>query len=244
MKKIAVIVFCVVLLSGCAARQSIMRTGYAQEGGAAAVPVSNIPERSAEGHNITGTTIKAQEAAQSDRMMVKRAGISLAVDDPKKAETTAISIVKDAGGYVLNEQQYDDRYYLSIKVPPEKLESTVEKISSVIGGVESMNVSKEDVTAQVMDTEAVIKNKKALRDRLRQLADHASGIRDIMDIEAELARVQAEIDSMESWLKNLKGQAQMSEINLDIKQKVFLGPLGWLFMGIGYAIKFLFVWKI
>jgi len=226
-----ILTFSILLISGCAARQMQMeRTSFVPGVGTAAIAAPVLP----------GSTAKAQEA-ENNRIMVKRAGITLAVDDSQKAAETVTNIARDAGGYMENEQQNDDTYNITLKVPPDKLESTVDKICA-IGGEKSRNVSKEDVTAQVIDSEAVIKNKKALRDRLRKLADHASDIKDIMDIESELARVQAEIDSMESWLKNLKNQAAMAEISVEISKKATPGPLGWFFMGLGWLIEKLFVW--
>lgn len=207
------------LLSGCAAR------AMARDGGIMA---------------SESFSMKAA-APQPDRMIIKRGGLTIAVDDTKKAAEAAAVIVKNFNGIVQSENQYEETYYMYLKVPAEKLETAVDMLSK-LGDVKNSNMSKDDVTMQVTDSEAVLKNKRALRDRLRQILNQAKDVKDIIAVEAELSRVQSEIDSMEAMLKNLKGQVAMSDINLTLEKKRMPGPLGWVFMGLWWVVEKLFIW--
>lgn len=53
--------------------------------------------------------------------------------------------------------------------------------------------------------------------------------------------VHCEIDSREGRLKKLKSQVDYAEINLTLKRKKILGPLGYVAYGIAWLIEKLFV---
>jgi hypothetical protein len=180
-------------------------------------------------------------AAEQERMIVKRCGLTIAVDNLKAAADSASAAVKEMGGFVQNENQDEGTLYMSIRVPAEKLDAAMDRLAK-LGDETGRTSSKDDVTMQVIDSEAVLKNKKVLRDRLRQLANQAKDVKDIIAVESELSRVQGELDSMEAMLKTLKGQVAMSGISLTINKKITPGPLGWVFMGIWWVIEKLFVW--
>jgi hypothetical protein len=224
-KKIFVTLLFLAAISGCAANRESARPSFSPMARASAVS-GNYREMS------------SQES--DDRMVIKSAGLVLAVNDFKAASDAAAGIIKDAGGLIQSESQYDDNYYMQIKIPGDKLEATVDMLAK-LGDEKSRNISKQDVTEQVVDSEAVLKNKTALRDRLRQLSAQAKDVKDIVAVETELSRVQGEIDSMEATLKSLKGRVNMSDVSLTFEKKVTPGPLGWVFMGLWWIIGKLFV---
>ena len=112
-----------------------------------------------------------------------------------------------------------------------------------LGEVTGRNLSSEDVTEQYIDTDARLKNHIVLRDRLKKLLDRAQKVDEVLAIEKELTRVQSEIDSMEGRLKALRGQIDLAAVHLTIERRTILGPLGYVFKGIGWTVKKLFVWQ-
>ena len=97
------------------------------------------------------------------------------------------------------------------------------------------------MTEKYIDVEARLKNNYALRDRLKQLLEKAINVKDILEIEKELNRVQSDIDSMEGTIKLLKGQVDFATLDLSLKKNRILGPLGYVFMGLWWGVKKLFV---
>jgi hypothetical protein len=110
-----------------------------------------------------------------------------------------------------------------------------------LGTVYSRSVNGDDVTEKYIDVEARLKNKIALRDRLKQLLNKATEVKDILAIETELNRVQADIDSMEGIIKSLKGQVDFATVELSLERKQILGPIGYVFKGLWWGVKKLFV---
>lgn len=224
-KKLIVVFIFTAILTGCASEK------YIDNGLSYNVPAT------------TGEMSRTNSPVSGDvqRKIIKRASQEIAVDNLKKSAGEAALIAKEAGGFVQNENSYNnENYYVTLKVPSDKLEDTLDKLKT-LGDETNRSISKEDVTADVLDTEAVLKNKKALRDRLRQLAGQSKDVKDIVAVESELSKVQGEIDSMEARLKSINGQVEMSEINLNLTKKIVLGPLGWVFKGVWWVIEKLFV---
>ncbi len=70
------------------------------------------------------------------------------------------------------------------------------------------------MTAQVIDTEARIRAQEQSLERVEVLFTRAQNIRDIVAIEAQLSRRQAELDSLKGQLAYLNDQASLSTITV------------------------------
>jgi hypothetical protein len=81
------------------------------------------------------------------------------------------------------------------------------------------------------------------------LLETAKSVEDILNIERELARVQGEIDSMQGQLDYMDRQVAESTLDLTLQTPEVTppetkpGPLGYVFVGIWKAVKWLFVWE-
>jgi hypothetical protein len=83
------------------------------------------------------------------------------------------------------------------------------------GRIISETTNSEDLTRQIVDTEARLRAQTALRDRLQQLLRSRPGrLADLLEVERELARVQGEIDAVQSALAVMRTRVAMSELNL------------------------------
>lgn len=84
------------------------------------------------------------------------------------------------------------------------------------GRIMSRNTNTEDLTRQMVDTEARLRAQTAMRDRLQQmLRDRPGRLADLLEVEREFARVQAEIDSVQSTLAVMQTRVAMSELNIN-----------------------------
>jgi len=86
------------------------------------------------------------------------------------------------------------------------------------GKITSENTSSEDLTRQIVDTEARLRAQTALRDRLQELLRSRPGrLADLLEVERELARVQGEIDAVQSALAVMRTRVSMSELTLQYR---------------------------
>jgi hypothetical protein len=88
-----------------------------------------------------------------------------------------------------------------------------------LGEVESENVTGEDVTEQYVDLQARLNNFKVVRDRLLKILDErAREVKDILEVERELARVGGEIESIEGRMKYLDRQVDLSTVTINFHE--------------------------
>lgn len=86
------------------------------------------------------------------------------------------------------------------------------------GRIISENTTSEDLTRQIVDTEARLRAQTALRDRLQELLRSRPGrLADLLEVERELARVQGEIDAVQSALVVMRTRVSMSELTLSYR---------------------------
>jgi len=181
------------------------------------------------------------KAASPERMLVWRANLTLEVWDVAAGIKQAVDVAEQFGGYVESKSEGSKSFSsLRMRIPAERFRSAVGALEG-LGEVTRKSVSGEDVTEQYVDIEARLKTKKELRDRLQQLLAKAKDVKDVIAIETELNRIQADIDSMEARMRVLKGQVDYATVDVSFTKKKVLGPLGYLFKGIWWGIEKLFV---
>lgn len=112
--------------------------------------------------------------------------------------------------------------YVSLRGEPAWLRTFMAGMSAEVdeagGRIMSQTVNSEDLTRQIVDTEARLNALTALRTRLQELLRNRQGrLADLLEVERELARVQGEIDSMQSTLAVMRTRVAMSELSLQYR---------------------------
>jgi hypothetical protein len=108
---------------------------------------------------------------------------------------------------------------LEIRARPEWVEAFLkgmdEGLEAFGARVDSSSTTSEDLTVQIVDTTAQLNAAKTLRGRLQDLlSDRPGKLSELLEIERELARVQAQIDSTESFLAMMRSRVAMSAVTL------------------------------
>jgi hypothetical protein len=93
--------------------------------------------------------------------------------------------------------------------------------------ITEQRVEREDKTLQVIDLEARLKNLTELRERLRDLLSRRTGtLKDILETERELAKVQGELDSMLAQRKVLANETEKILLYAEYRPKPSIGETG------------------
>ncbi len=198
----------------------------------------------------TGTTAdvaparaKVQESPKqpvdTSRKLIRNARLTLELNDeddfPSTVET--IGALADAmGGYMQNESTDS----ATILVPTDRLDEALEEVSK-LGKVSSKYVSVVDATSRYVDTQIRIQNLKKMRHRLTELVNQSTSVKEVLEVEKELARVTTELERIEGQMRLLTQQTSFATINVSLEERVKPGPLGWIFYGLGKGVKWLFI---
>lgn len=100
-----------------------------------------------------------------------------------------------------------------LRIPSDDFDAAMLDLAE-LGKVTASTRKAEDVTAQVIDTEARIRAQEQSLERVEVLFAQAQNIRDIVAIEAQLSRRQADLDSLKGQLAFLEDQASLSTITV------------------------------
>ena len=108
---------------------------------------------------------------------------------------------------------------LVIKVPPAAYAGLLAKPRRSRQRCWTSTKTSQDVTNQVVDTQARLTTYKESVARVRTLLTKAKTIGQIVEVEGELTRREADLESMEGQLAVLKSQTAYATITLHLQQK-------------------------
>lgn len=219
------------LLVGCnAARSQEAPTAVPTES------ASIVPEKSAD----TGTSLvsSSTESETTERLVVKRAEMSVSVADPVEAMHTVIQLAEDMQGYVVNSSQWNStdgkgQTYVNssvmVRVPAERLEEIILKVRGLAAdpknGVLSESVTGEDVTAEYVDSQSRLRNLQAAEAQLVELLDKATDLEYTLDIFKELTDIRSQIEVLQGRIKYLEESSALSVLNVNFVAEASLQPL-------------------
>ena len=105
----------------------------------------------------------------------------------------------------------------TLSVPADKLDSALADLSSAnLGTVSYRSSQSQDVTATYTDTQARIEPAKDSIARVRALMVKATTLEQIVLLESELSRRQADLDSLQQQLADLDHRTTMSEVSVSL----------------------------
>lgn len=159
------------------------------------------------------------------RQLVRTAQLSLDVDDPTVAGRKVRAAATGAGGVVAEEESTDSGSRLTLRVPADRLDATMDAVAG-LGHVTSRASHTVDATEDVIDLDARVASHRASVDRVRALLAHATSIGDVLSVESELTSREADLDSLTGRLDALRGQVALSTLAVDVEKDAAPVPDG------------------
>src|SRR5437588_10339070 len=217
-------------------RSSMHRTGVALL--VAGVAVACVGSRV---HPVASPQPVAQGVTTLDRMTVRTGEQQVQVDSPVVIARRVERIVQEAGGYLeRSSASSNGNARVEGRVPAAELDGIMDEVAG-LGKEKQRRITGTDVTDQYTDLEARLRSNIALRDRLQQLLGRAATLDDVLGLEKQIARLQADIDGLQARLDQLKSQTQLASLSVSLERKRVLGPLAVVGRGIGKLASKLFV---
>jgi hypothetical protein len=216
-----------VLLTACGERAERDQAAKATAGGVAmdaAAPAAPPPVPQREGLAAQRAIAESAPDALQRRLLAVRHDLQL-VTDPDAVESAwrqANEACAAAGCELLSSQLVRDdqrqpaQAALEARVPPGQLDAFLARVTA-LGQIGRHTRGAEDKTDEVIDTDARLKNMTEFRDHLRRLmATPGARLKDLIEVERELVRVQTEIDSLASRQKALAALTGKVHVHLTI----------------------------
>lgn len=208
MRRTAAVLSLLVLLAGCSSGSvDTASSGDAGDAGGAmaAAPDAHVKEAS------------LPRVAPLPRSVVRTAELHVVVVDVRAAADRAEDLVRAAVGEVGSEdldlaveQPTAD---LLLLVPAAGLDPMLDRLAA-LGTQQSRKLASEDVTEQVVDLESRLATQRRSVARVRDLLARASSLSDVVRLEGELSKRQADLESLQARLRALSGQVALSRVTL------------------------------
>lgn len=193
------------------------------------------------GRTVTASISPSPASSTVDRMTVRTGDQSVTVDSPLVAGRRVERMIHETGGYLEQSSgTKDGKVRIVGRVPAAQLDSVMDVVAG-LGSERRRTTTGTDVTDRYTDLEARLKSSVALRDRLQQLLARAATLDEVLTLERQIARLQTDIDGLQSHIDRLKTQATLASLSVSLDRKRVLGPLAVVGNGLAWAVGKLFV---
>lgn len=172
---------------------------------------------------IAGDAVPIPRIDIGSNMVIRTGQTSIEVDSLERAVAQVRLLAGRVGGYVANTTVQTGRGQLrsatlEVKIPADRFEDGLGGLAA-LGKLESVNVNAEDVGEEFTDVTARMTNARRLESRLIDLLATRTGkLKDVLDVEQELARVREEIERYEGRLRYLRAHTTMSTLTIYVHE--------------------------
>ena len=215
-----------IILSGCSSGDSDAGADSSSDAGGttagrevasvndADAPAGGSVEAAADTN--TGPGVEAQKVISTGNVQLRSDDVGQAIFDVRK--------VVDVHGGTISEDdtETDDdggplRSRMVLRVPTADFDDAMTELEKVATLASSKRESA-DVTTQVLDIDVRVEAQQRSIDRIQVLFDNATTIKDVVNVEAELSRRQADLASLEAQQRYLADQTSMSTITVAVER--------------------------
>ncbi|MBQ1019306.1 DUF4349 domain-containing protein [Micromonospora sp. D93] len=206
-------------LSGCGAGDSGAQdsAGSAAEAPAAKGGDAN---RDAAAGAPEGAGAGAPDLRVDQRAIIYTGTMRVQVNEVDSAARDAAAVATRAGGFVggdVRRSAADDDAVaeLELRVPAAKFTDVVEEIAK-LGRQQSREIDTQDVTEETVDLDARITSQRARVESARRLLARATSITDLVSLENELGRREADLAALEAKKRRLADLTALSTITVSL----------------------------
>ncbi|MER6481630.1 DUF4349 domain-containing protein, partial [Streptomyces filamentosus] len=165
----------------------------------------------------------AGSKAQAGQHVIRTASLSVEVDRVAETAAEVRTVVADAGGRAESEttELVGEGYAHStmvLRVPQDRYDEVLVRLART-GRLLARTAEAQDVTDQVVDVESRIATQRASVARVRALMDRAGRLADVVTLEGELSRRQADLEALLAKQASLKDRTSLATVTLELKEK-------------------------
>jgi hypothetical protein len=200
----------------------------------------DVAYRGGDGDEFT----EEQAARGEERIVIKNANISIAVEDPGESMEDIAVRAEELGGFVVSSNLYQTYLEnglevpegsITIRIPAEHLLEVLDEIKASANQVLSENASGQDVTREYTDLQSRLRNLQDAETQLREIMASAIRTEDVLQVFNQLTQVSGEIEIVKGQINYYEQSAALSAISITLKADEAVQPLnigGWEPVGV------------
>lgn len=161
------------------------------------------------------------------RSIIYTGSVTVRVDDVDQAAARATAIVAGAGGFIGSDKRSTatdgGQATLELRVPAAKFTSVVDQLAG-LGDEEQRGIDTQDVTEETLDLDARLASQRARVDSGRRLLAQAKTLADLVMLEGELAKREADLASLEAKKRRLADLTALSTVTAVLLDRGVAAP--------------------
>jgi hypothetical protein len=191
--------------------------------GRAASAAEAAPAAAADSDAVGKDDSAAGSGGIEQQRVISTGNVQLRTDDVGQAVFDVRKVVDEYRGTIAEDDTETDddggplRSRMVLRIPTADFDHAMAELEQVATLVSSKRQSA-DVTTQVLDTDVRVEAQRRSIDRIQVLFDHATSIKDIVSVESELSRRQADLASLEAQQRYLADQTSLSTITVAVER--------------------------
>jgi len=159
-----------------------------------------------------------------DKKIIRTGNISLEAKDIKNTKRSIDAMVKKYQAYYeqdnISAGNSYTNYSLTVRIPAANFEGFLKELENGSDKITEKSMQANDVSMQYYDLSSRLKSKRIYLDRYQKMAGSAKSVKELLEIEEQIRKLQEDIDSNESMLRNLSGQVSYSTLSINIYYSV------------------------
>ncbi|GAB3590086.1 hypothetical protein GCM10027446_04070 [Angustibacter peucedani] len=188
---------------------------------------------------VDGGRVDAAAPAVTDQRVIRTADMAVRTKDVTAAAARVRTVAEAAKGFVADEkttssppepglpepeqrQGYSESV-LTLRVPTTALDRVMGQVAET-GTVLSRNQSSEDVSSTYVDVRSRVSSQTASVERVRALLARAANLGQVVQIESELSRREADLESLQAQLKSLEDRTALSTLTVSLTPPTVVQP--------------------
>lgn len=194
---------------------SVDLAASAPRGSDGAGPVAEGARRPEAGADTASAGLGVLDPLVAGGDVVVHGTVTVSTDDLRGAARAVADAAVRAGGYVEEEStelaETEDGVRLVLRVPTPAFAEVRDEVAR-FGTEVSRSTSTDDVSDQVLDVESRLATQRASVERVRALLSQARDLSEVVAVEAELTRRQADLESLEARSAALASQVRLATL--------------------------------
>ncbi|MEO5977107.1 MAG: DUF4349 domain-containing protein [Chryseolinea sp.] len=165
-----------------------------------------------------------RQSEEVERKLIKEGSLEFETKSIESARKTIEQAVSQYHGYISSDQQsnYPGRNTstLVVRIPTVDFDNFLKASTAGVDKFDQKDIQLKDVTEEFLDVHARLKTKKELESRYHEILKETKSVAEILEVEKEIGKLRADIESFEGRIKYLENQISFSVITITFYQSV------------------------
>lgn len=163
----------------------------------------------------------ASSTEYSDRQVIRSGTLEIIAADPLQAAEQLRDLATRLSGFVVSSKisgsdEHMQSAQVTVRIPADHFEEGRAQVRAIAKSVEQDMIEARDVTREYVDQEAALRNARAEEQQYLLILKRAATVKDVLEVSSKLAEARARIDELQTDLRSLHHQVEMSLLTTNI----------------------------